>query len=108
VAAQGSAGGVIVKGIEKTLVEGTGFPWPGGPEREFAREEVVAFGKLTSWGDFVTRYWVRLAGGTELHVNASKESKDNERWLRRLAKKVPYVGVIKEIGWAASWIPVRP
>lgn len=62
-----------------------GCPYGGGDRVEFAQADVVAFGKVRIYGDFVVRYIVRLADGREAYVNASEQG-DDERWLRRCAR----------------------
>ena len=69
--------------------------WAGGASEAFDQSDVRAFGKLSRWGDARVHYLVRLVDGAELFVNASKQSKDAERFLRRLAKPI------------RGWVPGR-
>jgi hypothetical protein len=88
------------------LVSSSGCPFGGGPDREFQRAEVVAFGKQTVWGSAVVYYWVRLTGGTEVLVNASQQGKDDERWLRRFGKKLSVGYADRFSGWRMAWMDV--
>lgn len=79
-----------------------GVPWPGGDTQTFDRDDVVAFGKVRVWGDFCTRYLVRLSDGTEVFVNASEQG-DDERWLRREARLLGGHGSVPRGGYALRW-----
>ena len=63
-------------------------PFPTDETRVFAREDVAAFGKVRRYGDFVTRYIVRLRDGAELFVTADKQDASDRKWIRALARKV--------------------
>ena len=93
-----------MKGIEKTL-SNTGCPWPGGTEIEFSQADVVQLGKLTCWGSACIQFIVRLADGREVFVRADKQAKEDERFLRKIAKRVPRTGyATRSEGWRTSWI----
>lgn len=64
------------------LVTNTGYPYAGSDKIEFGLDEVVAFGKLSCWGDRVTRQWVRLEDGRELIVHPTKMDKERCKALR--------------------------
>lgn len=81
-------------GIEKAL-SNTGCPWPGGTEVEFAQADVLQLGKLYCWGSACVQFIVRLRDGREVFVRADKQTKEDERFLRRLAKPI------------RSWAPGR-
>lgn len=78
--------------------------YAGGPERVFDRSEVVAFGRHARYGDFVTRYQVRLADGTELMVSGADQDTDDRRWLRRWAKCVPSPIANRDNPQVDTWI----
>ena len=97
---------VVVKGLVKAL-SNTGCPWPGGEEIEFQQADVVAFGKLTCWGSACIQFIVRLADGREVFVRADRQAKEDERFLRKIAKRVPKVGyAMRSEGWRTSWVEV--
>lgn len=75
-----------MKGTVASRTTGVEGPWPGGGSRSFERSEVVAFGKIRRYGDFLTRYMVRLADGAEIFVKACDQPREDERWLRQLAR----------------------
>ena len=76
-----------MKGIEKAL-SNTGCPWPGGVEIAFEQADVAQLGKLYCWGSACVQFIVRLHDDREVFVRADKQSKDDERFLRRLAKPI--------------------
>ncbi len=80
-------------GIQKIL-SNTGCPWPGGIDVEFAQADVLQLGKLYCWGSAAVSFIVRLRDGREVFVRADKQPKDDERFLRKLAKPIR--------GWAPS------
>lgn len=82
-----------MRGLEKML-SNTGCPWPGGTKVEFAQADVAQLGKLYCWGSACVQFVVRLRDGREVFVRADKQSKEDERFLRRLAKPIR--------GWAPS------
>lgn len=100
--------GSAVIGTVKTL-SNTGCPWPGGVAREFLQADVAALGKLHCWGSSCVQFVVRLIDGAELFVRADKQSKEDEKFLRKLARKVPRLGsyVGREEGWRTLWIEVE-
>ena len=67
--------------IGTTSTNSTGGPWAGGPERTFESTDIIAIGKLRRGGDSCVHLVVRLADGTEVFVNASKQSAAEGRWL---------------------------
>jgi hypothetical protein len=99
--------GCAVIGTIKAL-SNTGCPWPGGLAREFTQADVVAFGKLHCWGSSCVQFVVLLTDGMEVFVRADKQAKEDERWLRRLARKVPRLNslVSRVEGWRTIWIEV--
>lgn len=56
-------------------------PWAGGDARAFEPANITAIGKLRRSGDNRVHLVVRLADGTEVFVNASKQSAAESRWL---------------------------
>lgn len=80
-----------------------GCPYGGVARVEFQRADVVAFGKLRWYADFVVRYLVRLTDGREVMVNAT-EQVDDERWLRKQARILGHEGMCdRETGWVEKW-----
>lgn len=77
----------MMQGIEKAL-SNTGCPWPGGGPISFAQADVLQLGKLYCWGSSCVQFIVRLHDGREVFVRADKQSKGDERFLRRLAKPI--------------------
>jgi hypothetical protein len=75
-------------------VSSTGCPWPGGEAVEFAQADVLQLGKLYCWGSAAVSFIARLRYGREVFVRADKQPKDDERFLRKLAKPIR--------GWAPS------
>lgn len=87
----------------------TGCPYAGGPPREVTRDEIVAFGKMTSYGSSVTDYVAELTDGTLVFLKAYKQSKVDEKWLRKLAKPIAARWAGRALGWTTSWADVpRP
>ena len=87
----------------------TGCPYAGGPSREISRDEIVTFGKMTSWGSSVTEYVAILIDGTLVFINASKQVKLEEKWLRKLAKRIRSRLADRSVGWTTVWIDIpRP
>ena len=95
-----------MRGNEKRL-SNTGCPWPGGTEVTFEQADVVALGKLHCWGDACVQFIVRLTDGREVFVRANKQAKEDEKFLRRLARKVPRGGfATRSTGWHTDWLVV--
>lgn len=95
-----------MRGRVKAL-SNTGCPWPGGEDVEFHQTDMVALGKLSCWGSACIQFIARLADGREVFVRADKQSKEDEKFLRRLARKVPHGGLAsRETGWRTSWMVV--
>jgi hypothetical protein len=84
----------MMHGHEKAL-SNTGCPWPGGTEVAFGQADVVQLGKLYCWGSACVQFIARLRDDREVFVRADKQDKDDERFLRRLAKPI------------RSWAPGR-
>ena len=97
-----------MRGTEKAL-SNTGCPWPGGVEVEFQQSDVAALGKLTSWGSSCVQFIVRLADGREVFVRADRQPKEDERFLRKIAKRVPHAGTVvsRDVGWRTIWAEVE-
>jgi hypothetical protein len=76
-----------MRGHEKAL-SNTGCPWPGGVEVEFAQADVAQLGKLYCWGSSCVQFIARLRDDREVFVRADKQRKEDERFLRRLAKPI--------------------
>lgn len=70
------------------VASNTGCPLPGGSAVEFAQADVAQLGKLYCWGSAAVSFIVRLRDGREVFVRADKQSKEDERFLRRLAKPI--------------------
>ncbi len=83
----------MMRGTTKTL-SNTGCPWPGGEAITFEQADVAQLGKLYCWGSAAVSFIVRLHDGREVFVRADKQPKDDERFLRKLAKPIR--------GWAPS------
>ena len=67
--------------------------YPVGPNITFAKAEIVAFGKYSIRGAQArTQFLVRLADGRELFVKACDQEKGDERYFRKIAKRLylPY------------------
>jgi hypothetical protein len=95
-----------MRGLEKAL-SNTGCPWPGGVEVEFQQADVAALGKLVCWGSACIQFIVRLTDGREVFVRADRQAKEDERFLRKIAKRVPKVGyATRGEGWRTSWIDI--
>jgi hypothetical protein len=97
-----------MRGLVKAL-SNTGCPWPGGEEIEFQQADVTALGKLTCWGSSCVQFVVRLTDGHEVFVRADRQSKEDERFLRKIAKRVPRAGTVvsRSAGWRMSWAEVE-
>jgi len=83
-----------------------GCPWPGGPQTEFDRGDIVGFGKTRTWGDNVPRFMVRLLDGREVMVRVGDQDKPSGRWLRIQSKRLGHQGVVPKLGWAEKWMSI--
>jgi hypothetical protein len=92
--------------VRNREVTTTGFPYGGSEKFEIAHEVVTALGKLSSWGDAVPRFWLRLDDGREVSVKACDQLPEVEKWIRRIAKRQRAAGAPR-FGWAWIWIPVE-
>lgn len=87
----------------------TGFPYAGGAPVEVDESEVVAFGKLRSYGDFVTRFLLRLRDGREVFVIGTLQTEAAAKWLRKMSKKTHFTAYPnRESGWVFAWEGVVP
>jgi diadenosine tetraphosphatase ApaH/serine/threonine PP2A family protein phosphatase len=77
----------MMRGTEKVLMNG-GCPYPGGAEVAFDQADVLQLGKLYCWGSACVQFIARLRDGREVFVRADRQAKDDERFLRRLAKPI--------------------
>lgn len=96
-------------GVE-SVASNTGCPYAGGGEVEFCRDNVRRLGKLRVWGSQAcVQFVAELLDGRSVFVNASKQVKEDEKWLRRVAKWIPrcYVSSRAE-GWRITWADVVP
>lgn len=91
-----------MRGTEKTL-SNTGCPWPGGDEVLFEQADVAQLGKLYCWGSACVQFVVRLRDGREGFVRADKQSKNDERFLRRLAKPIRGGAPDQSEGFRTVW-----
>lgn len=95
-----------MKGREKML-SNTGCPWPGDTEIEFSQADVAQLGKLYCWADACVQFIVRLRDGREVFVRANKQAKDDERFLRRLAKPIRGCAPGRSEGFRTVWGSTR-
>jgi hypothetical protein len=85
------------------MISNTGCPLPSLVEVEFDQADVVQLGKLYCWGSAGCQFIVRLRDGREVFVNASKQRKDDERFLRRLAKPIRGWAPGRSEGFRTVW-----
>lgn len=69
----------------------------------FAQADVVQLGKLYCWGSACVQFVARLRDGREVFVRADKQDKDDERFLRRLARPIRGSGVSRAEGFRTVW-----
>jgi hypothetical protein len=92
-------------GLEKKA-SNTGCPWPGGEEVMFEQPDVRQLGKLYCWGSSCVQFIVKLCDGREVFVRADKQAKNDERFLRRLAKPIRSGGAPgRAEGFRVVWGP---
>lgn len=91
-----------MRGIEKAL-SSTGCPWPGGDTVEFAQSQVIQLGKLYCWGSACVQFIVRLRDGREVFVRADKQPREDERFLRRLARPIRGCAPGRSEGFRTVW-----
>jgi len=92
-----------MNGTMKAL-SNTGCPWPGGDPVSFTQADVIALGKLRCYGSSCIQFIVKLADGRDVFVRADKQSKADEKFLRKLARKVQLVGYpTRNTGWTTNW-----
>jgi hypothetical protein len=85
----------------------TGCPYAGGEAVTFSRGEVVRFGKMAFWGSAGINFVVELGDGSVVFVNASKQTKDEEKWLRKIAKQIRgAIWADRSTGWRTVWTEV--
>ena len=92
----------MMRGRDKVL-SNTGCPLPGGVEVEFDQADVVQLGKLYCWGSAAVSFIVRLRDGREVFVRADKQSKDDERFLRKIAKPIRGWAPDRSEGFRTVW-----
>ena len=91
-----------MRGLAKTL-SNTGCPWPGGGEIDFGQADVAQLGKLYCWGSTCVQFIVRLRDDREVFVRADKQRKEDERFLRRLAKSIRGWAPGRSEGFRTVW-----
>lgn len=91
-----------MRGIEKAI-SNTGCPWPGGGEVTFEQSDVAQLGKLYCWGSACVQFIVKLRDGREVFVRADKQRKDDERFLRKIAKPIRGWGPDRSEGFRVLW-----
>jgi len=91
-----------MRGLEKVL-SNTGCPWPGGVDVEFTQTDILQLGKLYCWGSSTVSFIVRLRDGREVFVRADKQSKDDERFLRKIAKPIRGCAPDRAEGFRTVW-----
>jgi hypothetical protein len=85
----------------------TGCPYAGGDGVTFSRGEVVRLGKMACWGSACIQFVVELGDGSVAFVNASKQDKDEEKWLRKIAKQIRgAIAADRSTGWRTVWTEV--
>lgn len=80
-----------------------GYPYAGGNSVTFAQADVRRFGKVCAWGDATTKFVVELRDGALVCIRACDQEKNEERWLRRIAKPVRVRPASREAGWLIFW-----
>ena len=87
------------------MLSSNGCPLPGGEKTTFDRSDVAQLGKLYCWGSFVVQFVVRLHDSREVFVHANKQSKADERFLRRLARPIKFGAsrLTREEGFRMVW-----
>ena len=88
-------------------VTNTGYPYGGTQVIEVEPAEVVALGKLTSWGDNRTLFWLRLQDDSEVYVKVCDQDKSVQRWIKTIAKREYTRHANRSEGWRWMWIPVK-
>lgn len=91
-----------MRGVEKTT-SSTGCPWPGGIEVTFTQQDVAQLGKLYCWGSSCVQFVVRLRDDRQVFVRADKQLKEDERFLRRVAKPIRGWAPGREEGFRLVW-----
>ena len=93
--------------IGATAVEIRGRRYPIGARREFSQSDVAAFGKNRRYGDYRVQFWCRLVDGIYVFVSAIKQPANEQKWLRKLSKRInlPAPTVTKPI--VESWIELE-
>lgn len=91
----------------KSVKSNTGCPYAGGDAVTFSRGEVVRFGKMACWGSACIQFVVELGDGSVVFVNASRQDKDEEKWLRKIAKQIRGALMAdRSTGWITRWTEV--
>jgi hypothetical protein len=95
--------------LKGTLLARTnnGCPYPGGGAVEFDRTEIAKFGKFIVYGSSAcTRFIVTLRDGRQVFIRGGDQSKDAERWIRKIAKTVPNRLPNRIDGWTLTEVEV--
>jgi len=94
-------------GFEAVYVRGTGYPYRGDQAVSFLAADIAEFGKLTTYGDARTCFAVFLRNDPEkkrlIFVKACDQTKDEERFLRKIAKRCIAKNPPR-LFWAWNWI----
>lgn len=97
-----------MKGIV-CITNNQGARYPGGEPIEFSRDQVVSFGKESRYNDFVVRFHVKLSDGRIVFISATEQSREDEKWLRRLSRKVKFTTYAnRENPTIEVWIDIDP
>jgi hypothetical protein len=92
----------MMRGIEKALMNG-GCPYPGGAQVEFSQADILQLGKLYCWGSACVQFVVRLRDDREVFVRADKQSKEDERFLRKIARPIRGWAPARTEGFRTVW-----
>lgn len=91
-----------MRGLARTT-SSSGCPLPGDEAVEFTREDVLQLGKLYCWGSSCVQFIVRLRDGREVFARADRQDREEERFLRRLARSIRGWAPGRSEGFRTVW-----
>lgn len=90
--------------IEATYTN-TGCPWPGGVVCYRELKDVVAVGKVSIHGDFVTRYVIKTTDGGIYFVKLATLEKSEAKAIAKTGKLVTAHWATREVKYRIDWTP---
>ena len=84
----------------------TGCPYATTNTLTVERDQVAALGKLTAWGSSVVSFVLKLRDDRIVMIRACDQAKEDQKWIRQLAKGIVSRHPDRAVGWCVSWVEV--